>query len=206
VYVYVCVACACVRGLLRARGSVCVSVLACVRNHWVTSPMPMPALAWMPYIPCAPRAGTHSTDVRHTRQIEECTKFGEVVACVIPVPHPPSEPATPADEHIGKIFVAFKDVASASTAKEKLHGRKFDGKSVVAKVCARLRACTPPRVRENGPGQGVVYAHIAQGRHASAHARPMQRRASRASLLVHPQMRLLEAVAPACAPFFSARN
>ena len=66
--------------------------------------------------------------------IEECKKFGSVVACIVPTPHPPSEPATAADEHVGKIFVAFTDAAAASAAKDKLHGRKFDGKSVVAKV------------------------------------------------------------------------
>ena len=67
-------------------------------------------------------------------QIEECSKFGEVAACFIPRPRPPSEPVTAADEHIGKIFVAFKDAACAAAAKDKLHGRKFDGKSVAAKV------------------------------------------------------------------------
>jgi len=76
--------------------------------------------------------------------IEECSKSGQVEACVIPQPHPPSEPVTPADEHIGKIFVAFKDLAGAAAAKKTLHGRKFDGKSVVAKV-----SC-PPLLRRVG--------------------------------------------------------
>jgi hypothetical protein len=87
----------------------------------------------------AREANIQSSHTTRVPQIEECTKFGQVVACIIPRPHPPSEPVTPADEHIVKIFVAFKDAASASIAKEKLHGRKFDGKSVVAKVCACVR-------------------------------------------------------------------
>jgi hypothetical protein len=80
--------------------------------------------------------------------IEECKKFGSVVACIVPTPHPPSEPATAADEHVGKIFVAFTDAAAASAAKDKLHGRKFDGKSVVAKVGLLERERKRERERE----------------------------------------------------------
>jgi len=73
--------------------------------------------------------------------IEECSKCGGVVACIIPRPHAAGEAATAADEHLGKIFVAFENTAGAAAAKEKLHGRSFDGKSVVATVCVCVCTC-----------------------------------------------------------------
>ena len=64
--------------------------------------------------------------------IDECNKFGAVVTCVIPTPASADPAATPEQAHLGKIFVAFVDEASAAAARVKLHGRKFDGKAVVA--------------------------------------------------------------------------
>ncbi|KAJ1466952.1 hypothetical protein T484DRAFT_1860227 [Baffinella frigidus] len=64
----------------------------------------------------------------------ECAKCGGVVRCMIPVPRPlAGQPALPQDEHVGKIFVEFKDLGGSARAKDLLHGRKFDGKSVIAR-------------------------------------------------------------------------
>eukprot|EP00290_Baffinella_frigidus_P030825 CAMPEP_0180235224 /NCGR_PEP_ID=MMETSP0987-20121128/29101_1 /TAXON_ID=697907 /ORGANISM="non described non described, Strain CCMP2293" /LENGTH=525 /DNA_ID=CAMNT_0022201307 /DNA_START=53 /DNA_END=1630 /DNA_ORIENTATION=+ len=66
--------------------------------------------------------------------VEECAKCGGVVRCMIPVPRPlAGQPALPQDEHVGKIFVEFKDLGGSARAKDLLHGRKFDGKSVIAR-------------------------------------------------------------------------
>ena len=64
--------------------------------------------------------------------IEECAKCGGVVRCIIPVPRP-GQASLPQDAHVGKIFVEFKDLGGSARSKDLLHGRKFDGKSVIAR-------------------------------------------------------------------------
>lgn len=62
--------------------------------------------------------------------VDECSKFGNVTACFIPRPHTPS---LPSDDHIGMVFVAFETEEAAMACRDRLQGRKFDGKSVSAK-------------------------------------------------------------------------
>jgi hypothetical protein len=56
---------------------------------------------------------------------EECEKFGKVVT--IKIPRPSSDGAVPG---LGKIFVLFDSAVSAMRAKEALHGRLFDSRTV----------------------------------------------------------------------------
>ncbi|GFY94016.1 U2 snRNP auxilliary factor, large subunit, splicing factor [Actinidia rufa] len=58
----------------------------------------------------------------------ECGKFGTLVNVVIPRPNPNSEP-TPG---VGKVFLEYVDVDSATKARQGLNGRKFGGNQVVA--------------------------------------------------------------------------
>ncbi|KAI8017079.1 Splicing factor U2af large subunit B [Camellia lanceoleosa] len=58
----------------------------------------------------------------------ECGKFGTLVNVVIPRPNPNGEP-TPG---LGKVFLEYVDVVSATKARQGLNGRKFDGNQVVA--------------------------------------------------------------------------
>ncbi|XP_009629636.1 splicing factor U2af large subunit B [Nicotiana tomentosiformis] len=58
----------------------------------------------------------------------ECGKFGSLVNVVIPRPSPNGEP-TPG---VGKVFLEYADVDSASKARQSLNGRKFGGNQVVA--------------------------------------------------------------------------
>ncbi|XP_052198638.1 splicing factor U2af large subunit B isoform X3 [Diospyros lotus] len=58
----------------------------------------------------------------------ECGKFGTLANLVIPRPSPNGEP-TPG---VGKVFLEYVDVESATKARQGLHGRKFGGNQVVA--------------------------------------------------------------------------
>ncbi|CAL5373136.1 unnamed protein product [Camellia sinensis] len=58
----------------------------------------------------------------------ECGKFGTLVNVVIPRPNPNGEP-TPG---LGKVFLEYVDVDSATKARQGLNGRKFGGNQVVA--------------------------------------------------------------------------
>ncbi|KAL7231976.1 hypothetical protein ACSBR2_010068 [Camellia fascicularis] len=58
----------------------------------------------------------------------ECGKFGTLVNIIIPRPNPNGEP-TPG---VGKVFLEYADVESATRARQGLNGRKFDGNQVVA--------------------------------------------------------------------------
>ncbi|KAK4347963.1 hypothetical protein RND71_034302 [Anisodus tanguticus] len=58
----------------------------------------------------------------------ECGRFGSLVNVVIPRPSPNGEP-TPG---VGKVFLEYGDVDSASKARQSLNGRKFGGNQVVA--------------------------------------------------------------------------
>ncbi|KAJ8526495.1 hypothetical protein K7X08_028972 [Anisodus acutangulus] len=58
----------------------------------------------------------------------ECGKFGNLVNLVIPRPKPDDEP-TPG---VGKVFLEYADVESASRAQQGLNGRKFGGNQVIA--------------------------------------------------------------------------
>ncbi|KAL7193114.1 hypothetical protein ACSBR2_024844 [Camellia fascicularis] len=58
----------------------------------------------------------------------ECGKFGTLVNVVIPRPNPNDEP-TPG---LGKVFLEYVDVDSATKARQGLNGRKFGGNQVVA--------------------------------------------------------------------------
>ncbi|XP_060186927.1 splicing factor U2af large subunit B-like isoform X3 [Lycium barbarum] len=58
----------------------------------------------------------------------ECGKFGNLVNLVIPRPRPDGEP-TPG---VGKVFLEYADVESASRAQQGLNGRKFGGNQVIA--------------------------------------------------------------------------
>ncbi|XP_028124039.1 splicing factor U2af large subunit A-like isoform X5 [Camellia sinensis] len=58
----------------------------------------------------------------------ECGKFGTLVNIIIPRPNPNDEP-TPG---VGKVFLEYADVESATRARQGLNGRKFGGNQVVA--------------------------------------------------------------------------
>ncbi|KAK3033826.1 hypothetical protein RJ639_034244 [Escallonia herrerae] len=58
----------------------------------------------------------------------ECGKFGNLVNVVIPRPKPNGEPSP----GVGKVFLEYTDVESASKARLGLNGRKFGGNQVVA--------------------------------------------------------------------------
>lgn len=58
----------------------------------------------------------------------ECGKFGNLVSVVIPRPNPNGNP-TPG---VGKVFLEYADVDSATNARQRLNGRKFGGNEVVA--------------------------------------------------------------------------
>ncbi|PSR88033.1 Splicing factor U2af large subunit B like [Actinidia chinensis var. chinensis] len=58
----------------------------------------------------------------------ECGKFGTLVNVVIPRPKPSGEP-TPG---VGKVFLEYADIESATKARQGLNGRKFGGNQVVA--------------------------------------------------------------------------
>ncbi|RAL49214.1 unnamed protein product [Cuscuta campestris] len=58
----------------------------------------------------------------------ECGKFGNLVNVVIPRPNPNGNP-TPG---VGKVFLEYADVDSATNARQRLNGRKFGGNEVVA--------------------------------------------------------------------------
>ncbi|KAL3525409.1 hypothetical protein ACH5RR_013781 [Cinchona calisaya] len=58
----------------------------------------------------------------------ECGKFGALVNLVIPRPSPNGDP-TPG---VGKVFLEYADVESATKARQGLNGRKFGGNQVVA--------------------------------------------------------------------------
>ncbi|KAF5961300.1 hypothetical protein HYC85_002509 [Camellia sinensis] len=58
----------------------------------------------------------------------ECGKFGTLVNIIIPRPNPNGEP-TPG---VGKVFLEYADVESATRARQGLNGRKFGGNQVVA--------------------------------------------------------------------------
>lgn len=58
----------------------------------------------------------------------ECGKFGNLVNVVIPRPNPDGVP-TPG---VGKVFLEYADVESATNARQRLNGRKFGGNEVVA--------------------------------------------------------------------------
>jgi len=55
-------------------------------------------------------------------------RFGNLVTVIIPRPNPNGEP-TPG---VGKVFLEYADVDSATKAHQGLNGRKFDGNQVVA--------------------------------------------------------------------------
>ncbi|XP_059284365.1 splicing factor U2af large subunit B-like isoform X1 [Lycium ferocissimum] len=58
----------------------------------------------------------------------ECGKFGNLVNLVIPRPRPDGEPIP----GVGKVFLEYADVESASRAQQGLNGRKFGGNQVIA--------------------------------------------------------------------------
>ncbi|CAA3018353.1 splicing factor U2af large subunit B [Olea europaea subsp. europaea] len=58
----------------------------------------------------------------------ECGKFGTLVNIVIPRPNPNGEP-TPG---VGKVFLEYADIESATKARQGLNGRKFGGNQVEA--------------------------------------------------------------------------
>ncbi|XP_059644533.1 splicing factor U2af large subunit B isoform X2 [Cornus florida] len=58
----------------------------------------------------------------------ECGKFGTLVNVVIPRPNPNGEPAP----GVGKVFLEYADLDSATKARTGLNGRKFGGNQVVA--------------------------------------------------------------------------
>ncbi|XP_022887798.1 splicing factor U2af large subunit B isoform X1 [Olea europaea var. sylvestris] len=58
----------------------------------------------------------------------ECGKFGTLVNIVIPRPNPNGEP-TPG---VGKVFLEYGDIESATKARQGLNGRKFGGNQVEA--------------------------------------------------------------------------
>ncbi|KAM7516274.1 hypothetical protein LguiA_005857 [Lonicera macranthoides] len=58
----------------------------------------------------------------------ECGKFGNLVNVVIPRPKPNGEPSP----GVGKVFLEYTDVESATKARGGLNGRKFGGNQVVA--------------------------------------------------------------------------
>ncbi|CAN4123591.1 unnamed protein product [Withania somnifera] len=58
----------------------------------------------------------------------ECGKFGSLVNVVIPRPNPYGEHAP----GVGKVFLEYGDVESASKARQSLNGRKFGGNQVVS--------------------------------------------------------------------------
>ncbi|XP_015065921.1 splicing factor U2af large subunit B isoform X2 [Solanum pennellii] len=58
----------------------------------------------------------------------ECGKFGSLVNVVIPRPSPDGEHAP----GVGKVFLEYGDVESASKARQSLNGRKFGGNQVIA--------------------------------------------------------------------------
>ena len=57
---------------------------------------------------------------------EECEKFGVVVGVKIPRPSADGSPVA----GLGKVFVLFKEIASAIAARDALHGRMFDNRTV----------------------------------------------------------------------------
>ncbi|XP_059657937.1 splicing factor U2af large subunit B-like isoform X4 [Cornus florida] len=58
----------------------------------------------------------------------ECGKFGTLVKVVIPRPNPNGEPSP----GVGKVFLEYADVDSATKARSGLDGRKFGGNTVIA--------------------------------------------------------------------------
>lgn len=56
---------------------------------------------------------------------DECSKYGQVEAVVIP--RPGYDPTG-----VGKVYVKFDSVESATAARDALAGRKFDSRTVVA--------------------------------------------------------------------------
>lgn len=62
---------------------------------------------------------------------EEMGKFGKLVALHIPRP---SKDGSEAPSGVGKILIEFADPQEASTARNKLHGRKFGGRTVQASL------------------------------------------------------------------------
>ncbi|KAG8381450.1 hypothetical protein BUALT_Bualt06G0123200 [Buddleja alternifolia] len=58
----------------------------------------------------------------------ECEKFGSLVNVIIPRPHPNGEMAP----GVGKVFLEYADIESATKARQGLNGRKFGGNQVVA--------------------------------------------------------------------------
>lgn len=60
---------------------------------------------------------------------EEMSKFGKVVA--LHIPRPPKDDSAP-PSGVGKILVEFSEPEEALTARNKLHGRKFGGRTVEA--------------------------------------------------------------------------
>ncbi|KAG6420637.1 hypothetical protein SASPL_117172 [Salvia splendens] len=59
---------------------------------------------------------------------DECQKFGELIAVVIPRPVPDSTPSN----GVGKVFLEYSDTTGCMKAKFALSGRKFGGNSVTA--------------------------------------------------------------------------
>ncbi|KAK6121720.1 hypothetical protein DH2020_044530 [Rehmannia glutinosa] len=58
----------------------------------------------------------------------ECGKFGTLVNVVIPRPSPSGE----MDPGVGKVFLEYADIESATKARQGLNGRKFGGNEVLA--------------------------------------------------------------------------
>ncbi|CAD6252898.1 unnamed protein product [Miscanthus lutarioriparius] len=73
-------------------------------------------------------------DIKDDMRQEAC-RYGNLVKVVIPRPDPSGHPVT----GVGKVFLEYADVYSATRAKMALHGRKFDGKPVVASYYPELK-------------------------------------------------------------------
>jgi len=67
---------------------------------------------------------------------EECEKFGEVKALEIPRPSNPAPgEQAPPPAGVGKVYVLFDSQEACVQAREALHGRAFDGRTVFASFC-----------------------------------------------------------------------
>ncbi|CAD6252885.1 unnamed protein product [Miscanthus lutarioriparius] len=73
-------------------------------------------------------------DIKDDMRQEAC-RYGNLVKVVIARPDPSGHPVT----GVGKVFLEYADVYSATRAKMSLHGRKFDGKPVVASYYPEIK-------------------------------------------------------------------
>ncbi|ETO34606.1 hypothetical protein RFI_02482 [Reticulomyxa filosa] len=63
---------------------------------------------------------------------EECSKYGDVLSMEIPRPTKKSDGTLERSSGVGKIFVEYRTISEATQAKNKLEGRTFDDRTVMA--------------------------------------------------------------------------